>query len=272
MNFATVTGSARAQRLAREVVHEVSLSMRPGQREVDVARRIDDGLARAGVHRFLHTAYAWWGERTRFARFVDWEPDALPTTRAIEEGEPFILDVAPIVGGYVADYALSGTLGADGPQAASGGVHGELLAVLRDLKKAIAAFARTAKGGGELTRRVGRLIDDEHLDAIHPMYPGHVLGHSLEPFPSVFERVPTVGRGFQASLLGAYAVALVRHQLGRARYPLINFEDRGPIQGLWAVEPHVARGDVGAKFESILIVDGDETRWLDGDLFGEVAS
>jgi hypothetical protein len=40
--------------------------------------------------------------------------------------------------------------------------------------------------------------------------------------------------------------------------------------GLYAVEPHLAKGDVGAKFESILFVDGDETRWLDPGLFGEV--
>ena len=36
--------------------------------------------------------------------------------------------------------------------------------------------------------------------------------------------------------------------------------------GLWAVEPHLASGNVGVKFEEILIIDEDGARWLDDDL------
>jgi hypothetical protein len=36
--------------------------------------------------------------------------------------------------------------------------------------------------------------------------------------------------------------------------------------GLWAVEPHLAEGNVGAKFEEILIIDENGARWLDNDL------
>ena len=32
----------------------------------------------------------------------------------------------------------------------------------------------------------------------------------------------------------------------------------------------LGRGTLGAKFESVLLVDGSETRWLDPGLFGEV--
>lgn len=39
---------------------------------------------------------------------------------------------------------------------------------------------------------------------------------------------------------------------------------------MFAIEPHLARRDCGAKFESILVVDRDETRWLDPGLFGDV--
>jgi Xaa-Pro aminopeptidase len=268
MDLASIEGTARAQRLARDVIHEVGATLRAGDREIDVANKIDEACTRAGVHRFLHTAYAWWGERTRFAKFVDWEPDALPTTRRLEEGECFIIDVAPIVSGYVADYALSGTLG----KQARDETHHELLDALRDVKQKIVDFSKKQPTGGELMRRVGALVDQRGLDAIHPMYPGNVLGHTLEPFPNVFGRAAPIGKGFQLPLLGTYAFELVRHRLRGAPYPLINYEDRGEIRGLWAVEPHVARGDVGAKFESILVVDGDETRWLDPDLFGEVTS
>ncbi len=267
-NRASIAGTARAQRLAREVIHEVADSLRPGDREIDVARRIDEACRRAKVRKFLHTGYAWWGDRTRFAKFVDWEPDALPTTRTLEPGECFILDVAPIVDGYVADYAFSGTLGANGSSA----VHDQLLGALREVKQKIVDFAKKRPTGGELMRRVGAIVDARGLDAIHPMYPGNVLGHTLDVFPSVFGRIGPIGNGFQLPLLGAYAFALAKHRLRGAPYPLINYEDRGEVRGIWAVEPHVARGPVGAKFESILVIDGDETRWLDADLFGEVTS
>ena len=36
--------------------------------------------------------------------------------------------------------------------------------------------------------------------------------------------------------------------------------------GLWAMEPHLALGDVGVKFEEILIIDENGARWLDDDL------
>lgn len=32
--------------------------------------------------------------------------------------------------------------------------------------------------------------------------------------------------------------------------------------GFWAIEPHIGLGEIGAKFEEILIVDGENVRWL----------
>src|SRR5262249_38371118 len=142
MLLETAHGVGAAQRLAREVIHEVAQSVRPGDREIDVARRIDDPLSRAGVRSGLHTGYAWWGERTRFAKFVDFEPDALATDRRLKEDEPFILDVAPIVDGYPADYALSGHT--DGPGAA---VHRTMLGALAELKRALPDAAPAAPDG-----------------------------------------------------------------------------------------------------------------------------
>lgn len=253
-----IRGIAVAQRLAREAIHEAAAGLRAGDREIDVARRIERRLARAGVRRWLHTAYAWWGERTRFARFVDWEPDALPSERRIVEGEPFILDVAPLVDGHPADYAFSGVLGAD---------HRELKAALADIKARIVEWARR---GDDLFRAVGEDLDRRGLDAVHPLYPAGVLGHSLNSISPLFAACPRIGDGFQLSLVGTYGIALLMHRFCGAPYPFISAQSKARPVGLYAVEPHVGRGPVGAKFESILLVDGDETRWLDPGLFGEV--
>jgi hypothetical protein len=42
--------------------------------------------------------------------------------------------------------------------------------------------------------------------------------------------------------------------------------DCPPPDGLWAVEPHVARDGVGAKFEDLLVIRGGRAWYLDDDL------
>jgi hypothetical protein len=80
------------------------------------------------------------------------------------------------------------------------------------------------------TRR-GAAVREAGFEVVHHLYPAAVLGHRFDGLPRWLGERP---------------------------------------QGVFAIEPHLARGDCGAKFESILVVDGDETRWLDPGLFGDV--
>jgi len=106
---------------------------------------------------------------------------------------------------------------------------------------------------------------------IHTRYPAHVLGQTREGFPNWWSAAPRIGSGFQLPLLLTYATGLVLHHLAGARYPFLNADAPGRPQGLYAIEPHLGKGPVGAKFESVLLIDGGETRWLDPELFGEVS-
>jgi Xaa-Pro aminopeptidase len=261
-----IAGVARAQGVAREAILTVAQTVRPGDRERDVVERIEHELGKAKVHHWLHTAYAWWGERTRFDHFRLWETSALPSERRLAEGEAFILDVAPIVDGHPADFAYSGF----GSSTGSSRPHSALLEALTAIKAGLITQARQAVDGGDLCRRVAHEITGRGLDVIHTRYPAAVLGHSLEEFPNAFAGAPRIGSGFQLPLLVTYGVGLVLHHLTGARYPFLNATAPGVPSGLYAVEPHIGSGPLGAKFESILLVDGDETRWLDPGLFGEV--
>jgi hypothetical protein len=263
MRTGTIRGVARAQALAREVVLEVAQSVRAGQTEREVVASLERRFAKAKVKRWIHTPYAWFGERTRFGGFHQWEPDALPTERVLADGEPFVVDAAPLVEGFPADFAFSGRAG-------SSDAHARLLESLREIKTRLVALAKQAEDGTALFRSVGALARSRGAEVVHDRYPAGVLGHTFNPFPNPFGLLPRIGSGFQPPLLGTYAVALAAHQLFGRPYPMINEGARGPLVGLFAVEPHLAEGPVGAKFESILLVDGDETRWLDPDLFGEV--
>jgi len=264
LRAASIKAVANAQRVAREVILSVSETVEPGDTERAVCARMEREFARARVAHWLHTPYAWWGERTRFDWRGNWEANALPTDRVLHEGEAFILDAAPIVGGFPADFAYSGVAGS-----AAVAVHAELLAELGRIKRELTHLARTLTSG-ELCAHVQGSIERAGLDVIHTRYPAQVLAHTLEGFPNWCSAAPRVGTGFQLPLLLTYASGIALHHLAGAPYPFLNANAPGRPQGLYAVEPHLGRNALGAKFESVLLVDGDETRWLDPELFGEI--
>jgi hypothetical protein len=265
---AYIAGIANAQRVAREAIMSVAEGVRPGDTERGVCGRIERELARAGVQRWLHTAYAWWGERTRFDWHGQWETNALPSDRVLEAGEPFILDVAPIVDGFPADFAYSGLAGGTSSENAT--THAALLAELAHLKAALVGWATPRTGNDELCAQVASSISAAGLDVVHTRYPANVLGHTLEGFPNFSVAAPRIGTGFQLPLLLTYAKGIVLHHLWGAPYPFLRANGPGRTLGLYAVEPHLGKDGLGAKFESVLLVDGDETRWLDPGLFGGV--
>ncbi len=258
-----IAGIAKAQRLARAVIHDVAETVAAGDTERGVAQRLDAAFARAGEQAWFHTPYAWFGERTRFAGFHHWEPDALPAERRLAEGEMFILDAAPFVDGHPADYAYSGALG-------SSAEHLEMRKTLETLKARIVELSRAATTGRELFEATNAAVRESGFEVVHHLYPAAVLGHRFDGLPRWLERLPRIGWGFQPSLVAGYALALFRHALTGTRYPFINDVSRERPRGVFAIEPHLGRNDCGAKFESILVVDGDETRWLDPGLFGDV--
>lgn len=269
MRTAYVKGIANAQRVARAAVLHVAESVKPGDSERQVCARLEHEFAKAKVTHWLHTPYAWWGERTRFDWHGTWETHALPTDRMLVEGEAFVLDAAPIVAGFPADFAYSGCA-IEKRDTDAAHAHRALLAQLAQLKREILTWSTSDAGSAGLCRAVAQGIEAAGLDVIHTRYPGQVLGHTLEGFPNWCSSAPRIGTGFQLPLLLTYATGLVLHHLAGAPYPFLNAGAPGRPQGLYAVEPHLGQGSLGAKFESVLLVDASETRWLDPELFGEV--
>jgi hypothetical protein len=265
-----VRGIANAQRVAREAILSVAPSVKAGDSERAVCERLEREFRRAKVAHWLHTPYAWWGERTRFDWTGMWETNALPSDRVLLEGESFVLDAAPIVGGYPADFAYSGLASGGGETSPAVSAHAALLAELAEIKRSLVSWAGQAATGGALCSQVAEAIEGAGYDVIHTRYPAQVLAHTLEGFPNWCSSAPRLGTGFQLPLLLTYATGLLLHHLAGAPYPFLNAGTPNPPQGLYAVEPHLGRGPLGAKFESVLLVDGNETRWLDPGLFGEV--
>ncbi len=240
----------RAQRLAFECAARVQAEAREGMTERELAARLGALLAEAGVRHLFHAPMAWIGDRTELGD--GWaEADFMATDRRLAAGVPVILDVAPIVDGFVADAALTFALGPCP----------ELDATLEDLALLRALLPRALRAGLTLADTyalVGDLLAERGYAPRHARYPLGILGHR------VARLAPGAG---DASFSGAFGPAALRFLRGEGGpSPLWNGSAacvRRPEPGLWAVEPHLGRAGVGAKLEELLVVTEDDAYWLD---------
>src|SRR6266542_2472136 len=98
------------QSLAYRCAERVANELRPGITERQAAARLRRRLIEEGVEDWFHTPFAWFGDRTTLKGFRN-PLRFFPTTRRLEEGMPYILDVAPVRDGFTADIGYSGCLG-----------------------------------------------------------------------------------------------------------------------------------------------------------------
>lgn len=254
------------QALAYQCAEEVAASLAPGVTEKQAATRMTEWLAARGVIDFFHKPFAWFGPRTA----LRWKnPLAFfPTDLALGDGMPFILDVAPMRSGYVADIGYSGCLGASP-------VHAQLMADLEAHRALILDGVLERRRLSDIYDAVGLLARRQGYDARHAAYPGAVLAHEVGKVP---EGLPSGRRS--RTIAPRFALGFGRRALGwLGRRTLEGLRDgwrplwngsrasaHAPTPGLWAVEPHLAFRDVGAKFEELLVVTENDAYWLDDDL------
>jgi Xaa-Pro aminopeptidase len=259
------------QALAYRCAVEIADGLQPGDTERSAARRLGDRLRREGVDGFFHQPFAWFGDRTCFKGFRT-PLDFFPSDRALEAGMAAILDVAPVRDGYGADIGYSFSCG---PNAELDRLHAEL----RAFRELIVDMVGRGESLAEIYRAVEDLLADLGLRNCHRHYPFGVLAHRIFTVPSVsMLTTPLAGFGLAASagLLAQTVVSRLPASLAkrlpkalRQGTPFCNTgpgSDEPPEIGLWAFEPHIARGDIGAKWEEILVVEERRAYWLDDDL------
>ncbi|HZE40659.1 MAG TPA: M24 family metallopeptidase [Stackebrandtia sp.] len=247
------------QALAYDRATRVAGWLGPGVTERQAAARLRRELIAGGVSDFFHIPFAWFGDRTAFRRFR--QPlQFFPSHRALAEGMPFVLDCAPIVDGYTADIGYGGALG-----------HNPAwrrldrdLAAYRDM---ILTAVREGRELDAIYRDVDALIAKQGHDNRHKVYPGRVIGHQVTRLKAIGpKRFTMFGFGVRTlQTLGRELIAERAH--GRSPLWADKRSSRHPATpGLWAVEPHIGHGDVGIKFEELLVVTDDDAYWLDDDL------
>ena len=84
---------------------------------------------------------------------------------------------------------------------------------------------------------------------------------------AVLGRINVAARGLGVAQAGYFVgKTFGAQQFGGTGSPNWNHtrtSDHPPTPGLWAVEPHVGKDGVGAKFEDILVITETEAFWLD---------
>jgi Xaa-Pro aminopeptidase len=259
------------QALAYRCAMEVADGLQPGVTERAAAQSLGDLLRREGVDGFFHRPFAWFGDRTCFKGFRT-PLDFFPGDRKLERGMAAILDVAPVRDGYGADIGYSFSCG---PNPELDRLHAEL----RGFRDLIAEMVSRRETLAEVYRGVEDLLADLGLRNCHRHYPFGVLAHRIFTVPNVSVLTTPVagfGLGASATLLAQAVVSrlpasIAKHmpKVLRQGTPFCNTgpgSDEPPEPGLWAFEPHIARGAVGAKWEEMLVVDESGARWLDDDL------
>lgn len=260
---ADLRGFREVQQLGYECAESVAARLRPGVTEREAARMQREWLRGHGVRDWFHLPFAWFGDRTAFTGFrVPFQ--FFPTNRKLEPGMPFILDLAPVHGGFTADIGYSGCLGLNP-------VHERLMADLRAHRELILREVRERRPLRGIYESVEQLMVKQGYTNRHRAYPFGVIAHKVGRVPDRRWSPTAFGFGTNA-LQGLAKDALRGHRDGWS--PLwgpYGFSDHPPQPGMWAVEPHLGFRGTGAKFEEILVVTdsrdpGESAFWLDDEL------
>jgi len=248
------------QRASYAVLEGVAADLRVGETEKDVARRLRKRFHEQGVHHYFHVPVALFGERTAYPGDFG-QLGALPTDQRLERGMPVVLDAAPIYQGYTVDTSLAVAFG-DNPR------QRELLAALRPLRELILTRVRERA----TFRSIAREVDDEirrlGYENCHRKHIAFVLGHRVTRVPDTWlhrRRIWGLGVEQAGYFIGKTIGAQRFGGDGSPNWNHTRSSDHAPTPGLWAVEPHLGKDGVGAKFEEILVITQQDAHWLDED-------
>jgi hypothetical protein len=121
----------------------------------------------------------------------------------------------------------------------------------------------------EIAREVDALIGERGLANCHRKHIGKVLAHRVTRMPARWLAGRRVWGLSPVPVAWFFWQSYRSSSFDPTHTPNWNHTRQCdcPVQpGLWAVEPHVGLGAVGAKFEEILVVGERDAHYLDDDL------
>jgi len=248
----------RWQAVSYAVLGEVAAQLTLGATERDATRLAMKAYRREGADRYFHLPVALFGERTTLPD--PWTTESFwPTDRVLAPGDAVLMDASPIFDGYVVDTSVSFTVE---PNA----IHAAAMAADLAYRASILGAVRAGATFREIAQVVAADMDSRGDRNCHRLHPEGVLGHRMVRLTDPGAIPPPDASGFDATVLGWFIRGIAAAESRGAPSPTWTdrpTSDHRPPAGLWAVEPHLARGDVGVKWEEILVIEDGDAYWLD---------
>ena len=251
-----------AQKKTNLVLQEVAQNVSVGITEKELAKALKIKLEQAGAISFFHYPIVWFGERTGPLK-VGKKINPFPQEQRLKENEIFILDVAPIFkNGIVVDSSITSSI----EESAFLNESAELKNLLKEKIPQWVAEGMEIK---EICTKAYGLMACFGFKSCQNRYLFSAFGHRLFPSSPLVKK-PIIGLS-AGSAVKLFSKAALSKVISKIEYPFWNQSincTNPPNPGIWSIEPHFTQGDIGFKWEEILIVNGKDTTWLSerGDL------
>lgn len=154
-----------------------------------------------------------------------------PSNRTLSEEETFILDVSPIVNGYVGDIGYSSSL-------IPNPILEEGMSFLLSLRDKIPSLFLSNLSTREIWWKIDSEIKANGFDNVHAKYPFSVLGHRVYRTKTPNVRLPLIPISFASWFSWQASYEFLSHKI---LPELLTPDHEGDRLGLWAIEPHLGK-------------------------------
>ncbi len=246
----------RFQTLSFAILENAAYAIEAGETEREVAKDLFKAYRSAGVKSFFHLPVVLFGNRTALPG--DWKFNSFfPRPRKLAVGDSVILDASPIFNGYMVDTSYSFCFG-------ESAAHAKMMRNLAKFRTQILDAVNAKDSFQTIAQDVANDICRMGYEPAHTKHPGEVLGHRAVKTINLPRRWRL--RGSDGMALGWFILKGKLVDAGLSKTPALwnesDVSDHGAHDGLWLVEPHAGAGDIGAKWEEIMIIQNGRARWL----------
>jgi hypothetical protein len=247
------------QRRSFAILEGAGADLKEGATEREVAHQLVLKYREAGASDFFHLPVALFGGRTALPGDFTIR-DFFPRKVALRDADSVILDASPIFDGFMVDTSYSFCCGENA-------AHRRMMKSLSQYRQSVLRAVNAGERFAAIAAAVEASMRAGGYEPVHAKHPGKVLGHRAVKRA----RLPFTWRikGFDGLSLSWFILTSRAAEAGlRREDPLWNAgatSDHPPHDGLWLVEPHAGAGDVGAKWEEILVIENGRARWLDDE-------
>ena len=248
------------QKTCFKIQSEIASGLKEGDDEKTVAKLMYKKYKESGAGNFFHLPVVLFGERAGLPG--DWRiSNFFPKKNILKQGDSVILDAAPIFNGYLVDTSTSFCFGKNI-------YHDAMMTDLIAERQLILDETNQGLSFMQIAQNVQSRASANGYESVHEKHPGEVLGHRAGRWITG-NKLSFRQQGFDAPTLLWFKLNSKLANLGfKTLNPLWNRNndsDHPPTDGLWLVEPHYAKNEIGAKWEEILLIDKGKARWLQDD-------